>query len=170
MTFSSRMLLCHQITSAWQCGLLCCFLWRKFLCLGKGALELRKRGYYGFGFLSSPDIFPLNLIVVFFYKYWTLCSASSIYSKGQRNKEKLQLDKVLYNVIWENKSHYLRKGALLFLKWERRSGNKDFPPPQHIFSNYPFNVVCSNKFRLKYDFIKSQIGCDVICLVISLQK
>lgn len=66
MTFS-RMLLCHQIISAWQGGLLCCFLWRdKSLCLGKGALELRKRGYYGFGFLSSPDIFPLNLIVVFF--------------------------------------------------------------------------------------------------------
>lgn len=67
MTFSSRMLLCHQITSAWQGGLLCCFLWRKSLCLGKGALELRKRGYYGFGFLSPPDIFPLNLIVVFFF-------------------------------------------------------------------------------------------------------
>lgn len=133
MTFS-RMLLCHQITSAWQGGLLCCFLWRdKSLCLGKGALELRKRGYYGFGFLSSPDIFPLNLIVVFFISIELYVLHLQFTVKVKERKKKLQLGKVLYNVIWENKSHYLRKGALLFLKWERRSGNKDFFPPTYFF-------------------------------------
>lgn len=83
--------------------------------------------WFWFSFFSWHFSLEFNCSI-FFYKYWTLCSASSIYSKGQRKKEKLQLYKVLYNVIWENKSHYLRKGALLFLKWERRSGNKDSPP------------------------------------------
>lgn len=161
------MLLYHQITSAWQGGLLCCFLWRdKSHCLGKGALELRKRSYYGFGFLSSPDIFPLNLIVVFFISIELYVLHLQLTVKFKERKKTSAWQSALQLHLRKQISLFKKRSFVIFKMRTEVWKQGLFPPPTY-FSQLP--VLCI-KFLLKCDFIKSQIGCDVISLVISLQK